>query len=349
MMETNRSILKNFYSILKGSDAFIRFLLITGVSQFSPVSIFSDLNNLDNITLSSHYGGLVGISQTELEESFAPEIAELQKSRPDIINQIKDWYNGYTWNMKEWVYNPFALLNFMADSKFRNYWFATGTPTFLMKALSRRKVYDVENIQMGELGLSTFEPGRADSSSLLFQTGYLTIKDISPSGQVFTLGFPNREVKNSFLDGLLSAYRQTYPAGSTPLLEAVQNGLSNGDIPGVVSHLNALISSIPYDYWNADTESIFTIITFLTFRFVVDGVYPEQHSSKGRCDLLVLTDKYIYAIELKLDGTAAEALSQIKQKGYLEPYLSDTRKKLAVAVSFSSKQRAVSEYLVEEL
>ena len=204
MAETNRSILKSFYSILKDSDAIIKFLLITGVSQFSHVGIFSDLNNLDNITLSSHYGGLLGITQSELEQNFAAEISELQKSRPDILKLIKDWYNGYTWNMKAWVYNPFSLLKFMNDPVFRNYWFATGTPTFLMKALSSKMIYDVEGTQLGELSLSTFEPDSPDLSSLLFQTGYLTIKDISPSGQVLTLGFPNKEVKNSFVDKLLS-------------------------------------------------------------------------------------------------------------------------------------------------
>lgn len=175
------------------------------------------------------------------------------------------------------------------------------------------------------------------------------IKDISPSGQVFTLGFPNREVKNSFVDGLLSVYRKANTASSTPLLEGIQTALSNGDIPAVVSHLNALISSLPYDYWNADTKSIFTIITFLTSRFVVDGVQAEQHSASGRCDLLVRTDKYIYAIELKLDGTAAGALEQIKEKGYLKPYLSDPRKKLAVGISFSSEKREVAEYQIEVL
>ena len=223
MMEANRSILKSFYSILKGSDAIIKFLLITGVSQFNHVGIFSDLNNLDNITLSSHYGGLLGITQSELEQNFAAEISELQKSRPDILKLIKDWYNGYTWNMKAWVYNPFSLLKFMNDPVFRNYWFATGTPTFLMKALSSKMIYDVEGTQLGELSLSTFEPDSPDLSSLLFQTGYLTIKDISPSGQVLTLGFPNKEVKNSFVDKLLSTYRNNSTTGSTPVLEVFNN------------------------------------------------------------------------------------------------------------------------------
>jgi len=214
LMEGNRSVMKNFYSILKDSDRHIRFLLMTGVSQFSHVSVFSDLNNLRNITLVSKFAAIVGITQTELEENFASEIQELKKQRPDILTQIKDWYNGYTWDMLSWVYNPFSLLNFMDEPKFRNYWFASGTPSFIARQLKKEGVYDMENIQLGESALSTFEADNPNPGSLLFQTGCLTIKDISPSGQVYQLGFPNREVRNSLLDGVPNTYRGVYPSGS---------------------------------------------------------------------------------------------------------------------------------------
>ncbi|HTN37533.1 MAG TPA: AAA family ATPase [Arachidicoccus sp.] len=218
VLETNRSIMKSFYSILKASDKYIRLLLITGVSQFSRVSIFSDLNNLRDITLVSQYGGIAGITQVELEKNFAQEISALQKDRPDILSQIKDWYNGYTWNMQTWVYNPFSLLNFMAEPVFRNYWFATGTPTFLLSQLKKRSQYDVEGIRMGSLALSTFDVDNPNAGALLFQTGYLTIKNISPDGQVFELGYPNREVKASLLDGLLSTYREISSQDSVALV-----------------------------------------------------------------------------------------------------------------------------------
>ena len=152
-MEANRSIMKSFYSILKARDENIRLLLITGVSQFSRVSVFSDLNNLRNITLAPQYGAITGITQEELEKSFATEITELQKSHPDILAQIKQWYNGYTWNMQTWVYNPFSLLNFMASPVFQNYWFETGTPSFLIQILKKHQMYDVEGIRMGSLAL----------------------------------------------------------------------------------------------------------------------------------------------------------------------------------------------------
>ena len=217
MMEANRSIMKSFYSILKDSDIFIRLLLITGVSQFSRVSVFSDLNNLRNITLSTQYGAIAGITQAELEENFVPEITELQKDNPDILAQIKDWYNGYSWDIKTRVYNPFSLLNFMIEPSFQNYWYETGTPSFLILQLKKTAVYDVENIRLGRAELSCFEPDNPNPGSLLFQTGYLTIKSISSDGDVYELGFPNREVKASLLDGLLSSYPEIYPSGSLEL------------------------------------------------------------------------------------------------------------------------------------
>ena len=196
-LEANRSMMKNFYSILKEADKYIRLLLITGVSQFSRVSVFSDLNNLRNITLSQQYGDLVGITQQELEDNFVVEINELKKETPEILKELKQWYNGYTWNMKTWVYNPFSILNFMAEPVFDNYWYETGTPTFLVKQLKKLDIYNVEGIQMGSLELSNFDVDNPNPGSLLFQTGYLTIKSISPSRQVYQLGYPNREVKAS--------------------------------------------------------------------------------------------------------------------------------------------------------
>jgi len=347
-LDTNRSIMKSFYSILKGSDKYIRLVLITGVSPFSRVNVFSDLNNLRNITLVPQYGALVGITQQELEENFSGEISELQKTKPDILAKIKDWYNGYTWNMQSWVYNPFSLLNFMAGRVFQNYWFETGTPTFLIRQLKKRAIYDVEGIKMGSLALSTFDTDHPNPGSLLFQTGYLTIKKISSDDQLYELGYPNREVKASLLDGLLSLYREAPWEDSAAIMANIKKSLNNCDIQGLVHQLNALVSTIAYDPWKVDTESIFNIIMFLTFRLVGIDVYTEVHSSRGRCDLLVKTNLYIYVMELKLDGTAADAISQIKEKGYLQPYTADTRKKIAVGISFSSRDREVAEFAIEE-
>ena len=344
-LQENRSAMKNFYSVLKELDGHIRFLLLTGVSRFSRVSIFSDLNNLRDITISNPFATIAGITQVELERDFAPEIAVLQGEDPEILGRIREWYNGYTWDGKTRVYNPFSLLNYMADPVFRNYWYATGTPTFLLQALRKRQVYNIERIRLGELALAVFEVDNPNPGSLLFQTGYLTIKQISPDG-IYELDYPNREVKTSLLDGLLSTYREVYPADSAAIVSDLKAALREGNVPGLVDQLNALIGTIPYDHWRADTESIFHILTVLTFKLTGIEVHTEVHSAKGRCDVLVLTDHYIYVLELKLDGTAQEALEQIQATGYLQPYAADPRKKLAVGISFSSTDRCIADYVV---
>jgi len=351
-LDTNQSIMKDFYSVLKARDKQIRLLLITGVSQFSKVSLFSDFNNLRNITLVSKFAAIAGITQEELEQNFFEEIADMQKDNPDVLSQIKQWYNGYTWNMKTWVYNPFSLLNFMNEPVFRNYWFETGTPTFLYRLLKKESVYDVESFRLNENSLSSFNTEHPNIGSLLFQTGYLTIKNISVTGpaseQLYELGLPNREVKASLLDGLLSIYRGKEQYDNLGYIRDLQASFSEGDVDGIINHINATITSIPYDYWKANSEYLFTVITYLLFKKVGMDVYTEMHSAKGRCDVLVRTVRFIYVLELKLDGSAAEALEQIKEKGYLKPYLNDTRKKIAVGMSFSSKAREVADYVVEE-
>ena len=352
-VDENRRIMKNFYSILKGSDAHIRFLLLTGVSRFSKVSIFSDLNNLQDITVGRMFNALAGITQQELEHYFVDEIrtyaAEMGITPEALTEQIRHWYNGYSWGGRETLYNPFSLLSFMKEGEFRNYWFATGSPTFLVNGIHARGEYDFDNVHSTEHVLGNFDPLNMISVPLLFQTGYLTMKGYDPNTRLYKLGYPNQEVKDSLLDNLLSAYRGVYPDTSAnetgQLLVAVQQH----DIPALIRGLNAVIASIPYDHWRADTESIFHIIMLLTFQKVGVDVRTEVHNSRGRCDLLMLTDRDIYVVELKLDGTAEEALQQIIDQGYLAPYAADTRRKTAIGISFSSHDRKVTEYLAEEV
>ncbi|MBE9600159.1 AAA family ATPase [Pedobacter sp. MC2016-24] len=347
--EEHRKIMSNFYSILKGADAHIRFLLITGVSRFSKVSIFSDLNNLNDITLSTRFGAIAGITQRELEDNFKQEIASLQQENGNILEAIKSWYNGYSWDAKTKVYNPFSLLNFMAEPVFRNYWFATGSPTFLIKGIRLKGEYNFENVSSNENKLGDFDPTNLLSVPLLFQTGYLTIKHYDNTTRNYTLSYPNLEVKDSLLDNLLSAYRGVFPNTSSEETGNLLLSLNANDIPGIINALNAVIGSIPFDHWRADTESIFHIITLLTFQKIGVDVQTEVHSNKGRCDILVKTDRYIYVIELKRDGTAEEALDQILNTNYLQPYAADQRKKIALGISFSSENRVVEAYLSKEI
>jgi len=241
--EENRTILKNFYSILKDADEHIRLLILTGVSRFSKVSIFSDLNNLEDITLSKHFNNLLGITQQELETNFAGELEELPQllgmDKPQLLENIKDWYNGYSWNGKETLYNPFSLLSFMKEEAFRNFWFATGSPSFLVNILKKRREYNFENIRESDISLGSFQIENPVSAPLLFQTGYLTIKSYDPDSQLYTLDYPNREVKASLLDNLLSAYREVFPGSSISVTADLRAALEHGEINGIINELNA--------------------------------------------------------------------------------------------------------------
>jgi hypothetical protein len=351
LAETNRVLMKNFYSILKGADQYIRLLLITGVSRFSKVSIFSDLNNLNDITLHPRYATLAGITQEELESNFAEEISTKQKTHPDIMKELKTWYNGYSWHEgADTVYNPFSLLNYMDAGIFQNYWFQTGTPSFLIDHMKQNREFLPENLNFGANALSNFDIEHLSTGPLLFQTGYLTIKNHEAKSGLYELGYPNKEVEDSLTDALLSAYRNVFPGGdSMAVKDELGESLKKNDTEGMIKALDTIISTIPYDHWVAESESIFHIIAFLSFRKLGVGVNSEPHSSKGRCDIIVSTDHYIYALELKLNSTPVKALQQILQKEYLSPYQTDKRKKIAIGINFSSQERKITGYEVKEL
>lgn len=350
-VEENRSVFKSFYSVLKDADEYIRLLLITGVSRFPKVSIFSDLNNLNDITIHRKYATIAGITQQELESNFAKEIAEMLRRQPDLLSKLKLWYNGYAWHEEvERVYNPFSILKYMDGRDFRNYWFQTGTPTWLVNLMKHNREFDLENVFIGENSLSNFNVEHVAIVPVLFQTGYLTIKNYHSKKRLYELGFPNREVEESLTDALLSAYRNVFPGNDSMVVtDDLSEALTNNDVTQMIKALDVLMSTIPYDHWKAESESIFHIIVHLAFKRLGLDVRSEVHSATGRCDVLVFTDQYIYALELKLNGSAQAALDQIFEKGYLRSYQSDTRKKIAIGINFSSEKRSVEEFLMKEM
>jgi len=351
--EENRAIFRSFYSILKDADDYIRFLLITGVSRFSKVSIFSGLNNIEDISLAESMNDLVGITQTELEANFRPELDALaikfEIGYKELLEETKYWYNGYSWTGNHTLYNPFSLLLLFKQQRFDNFWFETGTPTFLVKALKKQRQYEFDRVKATLTELGSFDLENPVSEALLFQTGYLTIKTYYPKSGTCELGYPNKEVENSLKDALLSTYREVFPKYSSPITEDIREALVSNDIPQLIQSLNTLISTIPYDHWKAESESIFHIIFHLALTRLGVDVRSEAHSAHGRCDVIVQTSAYIYAIELKLNSSAQQALEQIIEKKYLQPFQSDMREKYAIGINFSDEKRAVNDYLVKEI
>ncbi len=340
----NRDVLKSFYSILKDADPYLKLVFITGVSKFSKVSIFSDLNNLNDLTLDGQYSGICGITQSELETTFTEEIALLGSEA------IKRWYNGYSWKGTESVYNPFSLLNFFSkNGDFQNYWFETATPTFLINLTQKKYLYNFENQRITPSQLSAYSLENLQILPLMFQTGYLTIKNFDEEGNIYTLDYPNLEVRRSYLESLADAYIQSEQDQSGVLVYDIRQALMTCDMAKLERLINTLFKSIPYTLWQNENEHFYHAILHLSFRLLNIYVESEVQSSDGRLDALVRLDKFVYCFEFKLDGSAEAALQQIKDKGYLVPYQNQGKTCIGIGLNFSSQNKKVEKILWEEI
>ena len=349
----HQKLLKSFYSVLKDSDAHLRMLFITGVSKFSRVGVFSDLNNLRDITFSPVYNTITGITQDELEAYFGQEmdaIAEAQAQLPATLRAaIKTWYNGYSWDGLAFVYNPFSLLSYFADRQFQNFWFTTGTPTFLINLLKERVLYDLTEIQTGPSSFESYDLERLDTVPLLFQTGYLTIKQYDADFGLYTLSYPNKEVRDSMLQYLLAAFRHTEIHTSTPAVVQLYRAFYADDLHKVIELVNSMFQSVPYPIFHQNTENLYHALVHLMFTYL--GVYTqsEVNTASGRVDCVVQTPTHVYLLEFKLDHPAAEGLQQIVDKDYAAPYRALGKKVTGVGVRFGSAEKKVVEWVVGDL
>ncbi len=340
--EENKSILKNFYSVLKSADSHIRMLFITGVSKFSKVSIFSDLNHLNDISVDRNYGGICGITEEELQSYFPTEIKELD------ADKIKEWYNGYTWDRQVRVYNPFSLLNFFSKKEFSNFWYQSGHPAFLGKLLKKEDVYDIENFQAKISSLDSVSIEHLDYKVLLYQTGYLTFgEEVEPG--YYQMQFPNREVEDSFNEFLWRVYREKPSQEPSSILISLKNAFKVQDFSTIQEQLNILFASLPYDFMKKEKEVIFHAIIHLTFKLLGEFVLSEVHTHKGRCDALVICDNAIYCFEFKLGKSAKEALEQIYSRGYLASFKGKGKKLFAIGVNYSKEGKEIDEFEWEEV
>lgn len=337
----NREILKSFYSILKDADPHLELVFIAGVSKFSRVSIFSDLNNLTDLTLDKAFDAICGISQTELENNFTEELQELDGE------QIKRWYNGYSFGGINHVYNPFSLLHFFRTKEFSNYWFESGTPTFLINLSRKYDLYDFEGASVDATGLNVYDIEHLQLIPLMFQTGYLTIK--SKEDGIYELDYPNLEVRQSYLNILSKSYINDEILSGQSWANELKKALNGGQVERLQGLFNALFKSIPYELWQKQNEHYYHAIIHLTFRLLDIYVESQVHSSDGRLDALVQTKDYVYCFEFKLDGFAEVALQQIKDKGYLMPYLHQNKTCIGIGLNFSKELKKVEKIVWEEI
>ena len=352
LQEQMRQQLKSFYSVLKNNDAHIRFAMLTGVSKFNHISIFSGLNNLYDITLNDHYAALCGITEEELRTSFAEHItamaAKMKTTEEEVLARLKRMYDGYHFStaMVD-VYNPFSLLNAFADGELRPYWYHTGTPSFLIKLLRERKM-KVEDMSAGEVyakSLLDKEEVTEDAIALFYQTGYLTIKGYNPISGNYRLGFPNREVETGFFDSLLPVYVNKQDNELAAYNEHFFQALYSGQPEQFMRTMQSLLAGVPYDIIR-DTENYYQTVLFLVCRLMGYAVQAECRTSDGRIDMVVGTEQYLYVFEFKLDRSADEALAQINSKDYMLPYRTDNRKAYKIGVNFNTEKRNIDEWKI---
>jgi hypothetical protein len=351
-VEAHRKVFKRFYSVLKDADPHLRLVLITGVSKFTKVSIFSDLNNLTDLTFLPQANDLVGITQAELEASFAPHLAEVMaqgafESRASLLAQIKEWYNGYTWSGSTSVYNPYSLLSFFYGGEFRNFWFETGTPTFLLRLMAQENAYRFDRMEASESSFTAYDPTHIRLLPLLFQTGYLTIHEKKPIR--YRLGYPNREVKQSMEQYILGDLMHIDPGFTVNPIVDFYEALCERDLEVAMEVLQGIFARVPYDLFIANQEAYYHSLLHVFFDLMGNYFASEVRTQRGRIDAVVQTPEDIWVIEFKLDEPAAAAMAQIKERRYYEGFLQRGKTVHLLGISFSSAEKGIAAWEEERL
>ena len=350
-----RTILKAFYGVLKSSGRYLRFLFLTGVTKFAQVSVFSDLNHLVDISHEDDYTVLCGITKKELLQFFTPELEKLaakhQVSFDEAVAKMTQLYDGYHFAPdSEGVFNPFSVLNALKFSNFSKYWFKTGTPTYLVDLL-KESDYDLRLLLDGiEVQSSAFMEYRADAMNpvpMIYQSGYLTITGYETKYSMYTLGFPNEEVRYGFMEFLIPYYTPVTLDKTGFHIANFSKDLEAGKTDDFMQRLKVFFAKIPYEL-NNENERHYQAIFYVVFTLIGQFVEAEVRSADGRADAVVKTKDYIYVFEFKLNGTAEEAIRQIDSKDYLLPYTLDGRKLIIVGVDFCKEKRNLNNYIAIE-
>ncbi|MEM4271029.1 MAG: AAA family ATPase [Candidatus Pacearchaeota archaeon] len=349
-----REILKGFYTIIKASDEYLRFVFLTGVSKFSKTGVFSGLNNLSDISMASKYSAIAGITQEELINNFKEYILdfsnELKISEAQLLEKIEHWYNGYCFSSKcQRVYNPFSTLLLFENKEFRNYWFETGTPSFLIN-LAKEKNFEITGlpIRVEEISFSTYEIEQLDVVPLLFQTGYLTIKSYDSERLLYTLDYPNFEVKNAFLQYFILGYtNRTFQESK---LYDLIDSLREKDFENFFLILQSIFANIDYDL-HIPQEKYYQTIFYLIFTLVGLRTFAEVKTNVGRIDVVIQDRGSTFLFEFKFNGTKEEALEQMKKNKYFQKYFMPSDKTTSNPIylfGVEFKNKNIGDWIVEE-
>jgi hypothetical protein len=368
MLREVRNVMREFYASLKANERYLKFVFITGVSTFSQMGIFSELNNLKKITNNDVYAAICGITEQELRDNFAQGIDELASkygcSKEEMLAALKDKYDGYHFsNAMVDIYNPFSLLNAFDEGRFGDYWFDSGTSASLVNALQRYVgdfKLDLADIDSGRWFsesefLNSLED-RANIIPLLYQTGYLTIKSYDSNNELYVLGMPNAEVRVGLLKNLLPLYIDAQSNDFSTPARMASTDLRNGNIDHAMEILRSVLKSIPYGKNETaifsdlqTTEQYYHNLYHLFFKLLCNRVNSEVRNSTGSTDVVITTPKYVYVVEIKIDAKVEVALEQIDEKGYAVPYMAGEQAVYKVGVIFSTKEKTLSEWKVVEL
>lgn len=352
--EEIKSILKPVFSVLKGADRYIEFGILTGVTRFSKLSIFSDINNLDDISLNDDYATICGLTEDEIRIQLRNGVEEFAKKEDinfdEMMQILKKNYDGYHFSKNSPdIYNPFSLLQSLSRKEIEHKWFESGTPTFLVEMMRNTEtdIREILSTEASSTALASTDTIKSNPIAVLFQTGYLTIKGYNKEDEEYTLGLPNREVAVGFFRCLLQEYSGQGLTASENVVRKMRNAVRAGDPEEMLCQLQIFLAGIPYDLSKGREESYFQNNMYIIFTLLGFTVSAEYRTAKGRIDILLSTPKYIYVMELKLNGTPEEALQQIEDNEYCRQFDSDPRQLFRIGINFSKAERNIERWIIQ--
>ncbi len=357
--EKNRDTLRGFYSVLKNADEYLELVFITGISKFSKVSIFSHLNNLRDITSNAEFSTLVGYTQMEIELYFDDYLQEIEVSlnlaREELIRLMKIWYNGFSWDGINKVYNPFGTLNFLDQKVFRNFWFSTDSPRFLVDKVRTEVLYNVENTVVDSITSDKFDLDNIELIPLLFQTGYLTVKEIDVMTGEMVLDYPNKEIRESMYQFLISDLaRNPHRTNTGRIMRDLNKAFLEKDLETVKIIINSILADLPSETYLKQSEGLYHGLIHLIFSYLAMLINSERnaarvHSLQGRADAVVETPGDIFIFEFKFNKTVREGIDQIKTRKYALKYQNSGKKIVGIGVNFDNESKQIDDWMEETL